>query len=107
MKNIKKPIGQAIKTILRNKGYEIKSTPFKGESDRKLIFIHIPKTGGMTMHRFLETQYQSKIQINSSNSKRIGDLFNMEMQLVRKIIFMDYLQHGYNFISGHLALFPE
>lgn len=107
MTNIKNTIGQTIKTILRKKGYEIRVIPFKGESDRKLIFIHIPKTGGQTMSRFLNNQYQSKIQVNAQKSKKIGDLFDMEMQIVRKIIFMDYLQNGFNFISGHIALFPE
>lgn len=107
MTNIKKTIGQSIKTILRKKGYEIRSTPFEGESNRKLIFIHIPKTGGKTLSRFLRNQYQSKIHVNSPESKKIADLFDMEVQIVRKIIFMDYLQNGYNFISGHIALFPE
>jgi len=104
---MKKVIGQKIKAILRKKGYVIKPAPVSGEVNRKLIFIHIPKTGGKTMKEFLANQFQSKINVNAPKSKINADLFNLDLQIVRKIIFANYLNSEYNFISGHVAVFPE
>ena len=74
-------------------------------SDKKIIFVHVPKCGGTSLDLLIKRRFpMQRFRLNARASLKASELIGEDLNLVRNTLLNYAVCTGYKFISGHFYM---